>query len=222
MHARSFPSLLVALCLVACVPRGHNPKAPDTFLWAITTSPGAEPVAWLLGSVHVARQGDGIDRAALDAYDRSDTLAVELDLDAVDIGALSRVITTTGRYEPGHTLSEALGAEDFDRLSRLMGDAGLDAPDLDTWRPWLVALVLGFVPLAGDKRGGASGGLSTGVDQYFLDRARGQRPGMLSHATSGAAVNALRPARPSPDLRSHPPTRLSLSPALGGATLERC
>lgn len=204
MRSPSIPlTLVLALLLTACASRGvRDSKAGDLFLWSIAAEEGAEPVGWVLGSVHVARQGDGLDRAALDAYGRARTLAVELDLDTLDPAAINRIITTSGSYQAGASLSAALGAKDFERLGRLLEKVGIPVEAVDKWKPWLAAMVLGFTSMQQGGDGGAAegggegagqGGAAVGVDRFFLDRARGERP-IVSLETIDEQIDALTSA----------------------------
>lgn len=195
--------LFLAFLLVGCVSRGPRPSTEgEIFLYSVATEPDGEPVAWVLGSVHLARQGDGLDRAALEAYDRAKTLAVELDVDRVDPVTLSRVVTSSGSYPEGGSLSAALGPKDFERLGRLLVKAGLPAEAADTWKPWLAAMVLGFTSMqqggggdtqASEGEGAKPGGAVVGVDRFFLERARDERP-IISLETIEEQIDALTSA----------------------------
>jgi len=94
MRARILGFLLFAAWLLGCASRGPVTEPPGIFLWSIAPEVGHEPVAWLLGSVHIAREGDAIDRAAIDAFEGADRLAVELDPDAIDAATIARLIAT--------------------------------------------------------------------------------------------------------------------------------
>ena len=184
--------LLVSSWLMACASRGPSPKAQDIFLWSVTAEPGREPVAWLLGSVHIAREGDGIDRAALDAYEKAERLAVELDIEALDVTELNELMTRTGRYEEGRSLSAMLGAKDYQRLSALFAER-LPVPELDRFKPWLAAMLLAFTSMSGDGAG------AIGVDRYFLTRARGHKA-IVSLETFQEQIDALESASDSVQL----------------------
>lgn len=95
--------------LTACIARAPHRVGADTFLWSVAPAPDQAPIAWILGSVHLARESDGIDRAAVDAYAQCDRLAVELDTDTMDGAELSRLVESSGHYEQGQSLRQALG-----------------------------------------------------------------------------------------------------------------
>lgn len=184
---------LLTLGFSACA-SGASQGSKDLFLWSISEEANAEPVAWVLGSVHLAREGDGLDRAALDAYDRARTLAVEIDVDAVDPVAINRIVSTSGSYEEGRSLTETLGARDFERLGRLLAGAGVAAQAAERWKPWLAGMVLGLTSLQkGGAKDSGNGGAVVGVDRFFLERARGQRP-IVSLETIDEQVDALTSA----------------------------
>ncbi|MCC6623329.1 MAG: TraB/GumN family protein [Deltaproteobacteria bacterium] len=171
-------ALLVASC-AACVARGPRPGPPSIYLWEIRRPPEVEVVGWVLGSVHLSREGDGIDAAVVRAYEAADSLAVELDVDTIDPTALLALMTTKGRYEPGRSLSGALGQEPFARLAEHLSGLGLPVSELDRLRPWVASLMLVLAPALGKGGAGGTGetggAFGVGVDRFFLAKARGDK-----------------------------------------------
>jgi uncharacterized protein YbaP (TraB family) len=119
------------------VPSGV-PREPGTgaLLWRVRTDVGE---LYLLGSVHVLRPGDlPLPAPVLDAYARSETIALELDLGAIAPGELERALIEFGTAPPTRPLEVAVG-EEYTAIREALEAAGYDAAALDRFDPWFVS-----------------------------------------------------------------------------------
>ena len=163
---RLAPSLVACLLLlrVAVPSSAQQPAGRHVLLHRIAD---ADSVVYILGSVHLARAdlyplGASIEQA----FAESERLAVEVDVRAVDEGALSRSVVERGLQPAGRTLRGELGEQGAERLGARLAGLGMRADSLDPFKPWVACtmlpamelLLLGYDP-------------AQGVDLHFLARA---------------------------------------------------
>mgnify|MGYP000020598310 CR=1 FL=1 len=147
-------------------------EAPSRpLLWRVQHPDQPEPV-YLFGALHF---GDDsffpLPDKVLDAYRDSDLLAVELDVSQVGPDRMQATLARMGRYPSGVQLSERIAPALWEQLSQASQRLGLQTESIVHLRPWLAALQLVNLQVArSDYRAGQ------GVDRYFLDLARGDKP----------------------------------------------
>jgi uncharacterized protein len=173
--------LALALLLPGCErrPRGTEvlgaaPSAPASAVPVVGSSRGLfyeihgpAGTAYLLGSIHLGKQGElALSPTAEAAFARSDTLVVEVALDAAQKLAASTQLAAAGTYPTGDSLDRhvppALVAAVGQRVP-----AGLDP---QRFRPWFLAVlvtVTELVRLGYDP--------DQGIDQTLQERARGSK-----------------------------------------------
>jgi len=127
--------------------------------------------AYLLGSVHLSR-GDVLpmDEPIERAFERADTLVLELDLS--EQGRMDVMTETLEKaiYPPGESLGAALDDETLELLRRRLDERGLPMAAVARFRPWLVAVTLTVLEL---QRAGYDA--EAGVDLHFAKRAEGSK-----------------------------------------------
>jgi uncharacterized protein YbaP (TraB family) len=134
-------------------------------LWEVQ---GKHNTVYLLGSVHLLRPDDNeMPREALQAYEHSGTLVLELDLNALDATEIAADGASLGVLPEGKTLADALGAELYAKFKTQAGSVGLDADLTEHFQPWFAALMLEQQELAQ-----AGFDASSGVDMRFAQRAQ--------------------------------------------------
>ncbi|GAB5536540.1 MAG: TraB/GumN family protein [Rubricoccaceae bacterium] len=141
--------------------------------WADTTDTRRPPLflledadskVYLFGSIHVVPASSlPLPRAIESAFDEVEVVAFELDLDAAE--AESSALAHKGIN--GVSVAEALTEDQMKRLDGTLGRLGVPTGAVDTFEPWLVALMLTTFDL--QKRGEMAEG---GVDRYLFDRAQ--------------------------------------------------
>ena len=121
-----------------------------------------------MGSIHVLRGSDyPLPPALLQAYADASTVVMEIDLDEMDTPEVQQEMMQAAALPAGQTLPQWLGAERYQRASRLAAEIGVELGSFDQFAPWFVAeaisqlqlMQLGFGPEAG-------------VEMYFRGRAR--------------------------------------------------
>jgi uncharacterized protein YbaP (TraB family) len=153
----------LAACLLCAGAAYAGERAPRYLFWRVD---GPASNVYLLGSVHVLRDGDHVSSPAIErAYAASSGLVMELDFDDFDASAFGAVMAKKATDAGG--LVENLGKEGYDRASEQAARIGLDLAPLRTVEPWFAALSI--TDMALEKLGFDS---SNGVEADFTRRAR--------------------------------------------------
>ena len=109
--------LALALLVFSSVPfiavQAENDKA---FFWQVTSPKGVSghdsatsATVYLLGSIHFADKSFYPLRKEIeDAFSRSDSLVVELDIGKTDSGAYNRLLSQRGIYKDGTTIKDVV------------------------------------------------------------------------------------------------------------------
>jgi hypothetical protein len=129
---------------------------------------GTRNTVYLAGSVHALPKGHSQFPEQLDrAYAQADVIVLEVDLDDMNPLDAVKFITTNGTLPVDKSLSDVVGAEQYQRISDLA--AKLEVPEIVIARlePWAAALVLTQFALS--KTGFDS---NLGIDMQITERAR--------------------------------------------------
>ncbi len=133
-------------------------------LWEAT---GEQGTAYLFGSVHTAKpEMYPLNPAIEDAYAASDTLVVEVDMNAVDQQALGQKTMALGMNFDGTTLADTLEPADLEKLKAFCAERGFPFAGLNIMKPWLAAMTLAIMEY---QRQGYD--FELGIDRHFLKQA---------------------------------------------------
>jgi uncharacterized protein YbaP (TraB family) len=155
-------ALLLALWLIAPTARGAESRH---CLWEVR---GAHNTVYLLGSIHVLRATDyPLAAPLLAAYDRSQAIVMEIDLDDLDVGRLQADVLASALLRQGSSLPRVMGAQAYARARADAGRLHVDLSTYDRYAPWFVAQAITELQLA--QLGFQS---QSGIETYFLARAR--------------------------------------------------
>jgi uncharacterized protein YbaP (TraB family) len=132
-------------------------------LWEVE---GISNHVYLLGSIHVLREGDSLPQGVVDAYGSADVLIMEMDLDKVDPMATAQITQQLGIDPQGKTLDELLGPADYASASRKASAIGIDLTMLRAFEPWLAAVTIEQLRL---QQLGLDPGF--GVEQQLIHKA---------------------------------------------------
>ena len=107
-------------------------------MWQIE---GANNRIYLLGSVHLLREKDHPLPSAINAaYEATDTLVMELDMDDLDPVATQAMINDLGMIKGGGTLSDLMGSELYAEAMRIAIEISIPLAMFDRTEPWLAAI----------------------------------------------------------------------------------
>ena len=165
---RKAPRLLLAVFLAIVAGAQSAAQAPaqpgKLFLWEAV---GEEGKAYLLGSIHLAREDlYPLDEVIESAFARSEALVVEVDLNQLDEGVLQLQALGAGIYGDGRSLESELSSDALAKLQSFLKERGVPFGPFSIMKPWLAAisvtametLRLGYKP-------------EFGIDKHFLDQA---------------------------------------------------
>ncbi len=94
----------------------------------------------IMGSVHFLRAEDYPLPAEIEtAYQESDRLVMEIDMDSLDPAQAQAVMTRMG-VSQSQTLSQALGEENYAEAQKLAAPIGIPLKMFDSCEPWFAAL----------------------------------------------------------------------------------
>lgn len=132
-------------------------------LWSLQ---GKTNTVYLLGSVHFLKASEQLAPALDDAYQASEVLLMEIDMDDLDPLEAQQVTMELGLLPDGQSLQQQLGQESYTKLVTRAQDVGIDPSLLNRFQPWFAAMTLVQMQLM--KMGLAP---TSGVEQRFTTRA---------------------------------------------------
>jgi uncharacterized protein YbaP (TraB family) len=128
-------------------------------------SPSA--TAYLLGSIHVGkRQSYPLPAAIESAFERADTLVLEVALDEQQKLEAGAKLAAVGTYPAGDSLDRHISAELMQAVTAKLRDAAVPPAAISRFRPWFAATLLTVSELG--KLGYEP---EQGIDVYFQRRA---------------------------------------------------
>ena len=139
----------------------ENDKA---FAWQVTTS---EATVYLIGSMHYADKSFYPLRKEIeDAFNRSEYLVVELDINNIDHDLYMQILSQDGLYKDDKTIKEVVSDETWLQLRRHVKRLNINYETIKKYKPGLLVLTLTATQIT---QMGFDAAL--GVDAYFLNRA---------------------------------------------------
>jgi uncharacterized protein YbaP (TraB family) len=161
--------LLVLLFQFACASAPKEaPSKEKHFLWSVQS---ATAMVYLLGSIHVAKPELYPLHPSIEAaFDRSDTLVVEVDPDEIDMKQLQSLFLQYGSYPPPETLDRKISKETYALVEKKFQAAGMPMAPFSRFKPWVLAVMLQSVEL---KRLGFD--RRYGIDDHFTTQAKGKK-----------------------------------------------
>jgi len=152
--------------LFSSLSQAANDKA---FLWK--ASSGTTHV-YLMGSIHVAKPDVYPLRPAIEqAYQASDNLVVEADLNPASMQLIQQLMLTRGMYTAGETIRDHISDDTYQALVSFLRDNNLPVINFLQYKPGLLVLTLTSLQFM-------QKGLSPehGIDLHFTQQARGKKP----------------------------------------------
>ena len=155
-------TLVLLLALSAAPSLGAQER---TLLWKV--SEGDKSI-FLLGSIHYLRKENyPLNQAILDAFDASDRLVLEIDLQNTPADAAQRLTLDKAIYRDGSNLAQNVSQETYQLASKRAAELGIDMQVVQPMKPWFVAMTMLAVKL---QRMGLDPKL--GVDHHLAERAK--------------------------------------------------
>ncbi len=157
--------LLFLIFIVSCSTVKETGKYRVTeesnFFWKVKSSTST---VYLFGSIHVANENMyPLDKKIIDAFDKSDALVVELDINKVN----PMLMMQKAMYQDERTLESELSKETYQKLEALLLVHKIPKMAYYKMKPWMAMMTVMMLELnqsGFDK--------SLGIDNYFLDKAK--------------------------------------------------
>lgn len=159
--------LALVVGVLTSLAAGAAPSAQSgrSFLWRVQGSSG---VLYLAGSVHaLGADAYPLPDAYQRAFDASDTLVEELDLNQSSVLAAAGLLLTKGMYTDGRTFDTVVSKETVELVQGRLKDIPLLSMDLiRSMKPWAVMLMVSAMQV---QMAGLDPQL--GLDTHFYDKA---------------------------------------------------
>lgn len=161
--------LLIFSGILTASPLSQAASSP--LYWQVQGHSSGQGEVIMLGSIHFGHQTlYPLPAPLMAAYERADLLAVEVDMTAVHPQRVAAVMATHGYYPEGQNLRQQIGEWDWQALTAVCEQLGIEVEHFLPLKPWLVALQLVGLQVQETEYSKA-----LGIDQYFLQRARQQK-----------------------------------------------
>jgi len=159
--AQSSFILCVVLVLGFTSAYADNDKA---FFWQVKSK---QATVYLMGAIHFADSSFYPLRPDIEsAFQRSDTLVVELNINKIDANAYSQLIARKGVYKTGRTIKDDLTEETWLQLRQRLLHLNVRYETIKSYKPGVLVLTLSSIQV---MQMGFSPQL--GIDVYFLTKA---------------------------------------------------
>jgi len=118
---------------------GCAADSPHHSLWVLH---GKSNTVYLLGSVHFLKPDEQLPGAINMAYQDSEAIVMEIDMDDLDPLQAQQVVMELGMLPSDQTLAKTIGEPVYGELSAQAKKLGLDESMLTHLRPWFAGLTL--------------------------------------------------------------------------------
>jgi uncharacterized protein YbaP (TraB family) len=157
--------LLLWCCVSPNVSSSHAAPGNLHTLWKVE---GKHSAVYLLGSIHVLKDGNYPLPGELEAaFTNSSIVAFEADIEAMEVPETQMKILARARLPEGQTLDQQLSAGVYANFTNHLKELGLPVAVLDQFKPSMAAITLVMLEL---RRLGFDP--QYGLDRHFSGRAR--------------------------------------------------
>jgi uncharacterized protein YbaP (TraB family) len=162
---RIFLALFMLLVLITIAGAQDGSKS---FLWKVRSE---SATAYILGSVHILKEDIyPLKKSIEDAFEKSDALAVEVNINEADAGNMQEMILAKALYPQGDSLKKHLSGETYELAESKLKELGMTLEVFESVRPWSLALTITTLEL-----GKLGFDPAFGIDSHFLMEAEGRK-----------------------------------------------
>jgi len=138
------------------------------FLWEVRSKTAT---VYLMGSFHMFKKDMyPLDRCFDNAFQKADTLVVEVNMNTVDQDKITALFTDRGTYKGEVTLEKQLTQETLGKLNKYLDRVGADISQVKMMKPWFLGMNIAVQEMIG-----LGYDPNLGVDLYFLANAAGKK-----------------------------------------------
>ena len=172
---------VIAVALVLGSTTGLDAQT-KSFLWKVQSGPR---VMYLAGSVHaLSPDVYPLSPAFTQAYQASDTLLEEIDLETAGLLSLGPMLLSRAMYQDGRTFEKAVSKETLDLVTTHLKSMPMAAELIRPMKPWMVMLMLSAMQM---QQAGLDPNL--GLDKYFFDRAKADGKTVIGLETAESQID---------------------------------
>ena len=125
----------------------------------------------LCGSVHLMKPDYYPLREEIEqAFEESDILVLEFDINKIDMNIILELINTQGTYPEGESLEQALGEEYYVKLGSELAEYKYQVETVKNQKPWYMTMTISSLRVS--ELGYTAEG---GTDLYFAQKAKGTK-----------------------------------------------
>lgn len=159
-----FALTILLMALFGCQNGSSEDENDGGFLWK---AENGDTTVYLQGTIHLGNESfyplnDQIENA----YEESDVVLPEIDLNEIDVEASQTMIMELATYEGGETIRDDLTEDVFSSLEEILQDNSMEIEMVQHFKPWYFEMMLMQFVLAESDYSA-----EYAVDSYFLDRA---------------------------------------------------
>ena len=141
--------------------KGNSDKC---FLWEVRSKTAT---VYLLGLFHMfKKEMYPLDKCISAAFDKADTLVVEVNMNTIDQNRTASLFKERGIYPEDTTLEQRLSKETLEKLKKYLTRIGADITQVNKMRPWYLGMTIAvqeMIALGYDP--------DLGIDLFFLANA---------------------------------------------------
>lgn len=153
--------LIIFSIFVFSFAHAANDKA---FIWEVTSE---NSIVYLAGSIHFANKSFYPLRQEIEkAFERSEYLVVELDINQMDHDAYNRLVAEKGTYKDGKTIKDVISEETWLQLRQRLQQLDVEYDTIKNFKPGMLVLTLSAIHAI--KMGLEP---QLGIDIHFLQKA---------------------------------------------------
>ncbi len=174
---------IIALLFVAVFLQSGAHAANDkAFCWQVDS---ADATVYLMGSIHFADPGFYPLRKEIEqAYKRSGSLVVELNVNNIDADAYNQLLSQKGVFKNGKTIKDVISEETWLQLRQRLRHLNVDYERVKNYKPGMLVLTLTAIQVM--KMGFDP---QLGIDAYFLNKAAAENRNIIELESLEQQVN---------------------------------
>lgn len=152
------------------------------FLWEVRSKTAT---VYLTGSFHMfKKEMYPLDDCINNAFEKADTLVVEVNMNAVNQDEITELFKERGIYRENVTIEQRLTGETLKKLNEYLGQVGIDISQVNKMRPWFLGMTIAVQEMIG-----LGYDPDLGMDLYFLANAAGKN--IVELETIGEQIEVL-------------------------------
>jgi uncharacterized protein len=163
---KGFLSLMILLMIFTVMGCAEETAPEENARGIFYQVTGGENPVYLFGSIHVGEEEMyPLHSSVEEAFEASDVLVMEIDLDNLDEMAMAQEMMGYAMYSDGSRMRDSISEDTFNELLSYAEPLGIGEDILDLFRPWYGTMLLTEIAV-----GRTDLSQEYGVEMYFLNQ----------------------------------------------------